>query len=105
MKYDYLSRQRYKPRKSWWDGTLTKSDRSKYYQAILNNPSIINGLNLDEKDLYKHTLLEPLSFDMDQYIVYKRIEQNPCILFTFYNPKSDEPTLILIKDINAIQHH
>ena len=47
---------------------LSKNDRSQYYQAILQNPSLLQDLRLDEKDLYKHTLLEPLSFDMEQYI-------------------------------------
>ena len=39
MKYDYLLHQRYKPRKSWWEPSLSKNDRSQYYQAILQNPS------------------------------------------------------------------
>ncbi|WP_428908835.1 B12-binding domain-containing radical SAM protein [Niallia sp. Krafla_26] len=102
MKYDYLSRQRYKPRKSWWEGTLTKNERSKYYQAILSNPELIEGLMLDEKDLYKHTLLEPMSIDIEQYLEHNRIVQQPCLLFIYYNPKSEKPTLLSIKDITLI---
>ena len=86
MKYDYLSHQRYKPRKSWWEPSLSKNDRSQYYQAILQNPSLLQDLRLDEKDLYKHTLLEPLSFDMEQYIKDNVIEYRPTLLFTYYDP-------------------
>ena len=105
MKYDYLSHQRYKPRKSWWEPSLSKNDRSYYYQAILQNPSLLQDLHLDEKDLYKHTLLEPLSFDMEQYIKDNRIERRPTLLFTYHDPKSTKPTLLTINlsDINSVK--
>ncbi|WP_338470001.1 DUF4080 domain-containing protein [Niallia sp. XMNu-256] len=102
MKFDYLSKQRYKPRKSWWEPTLSKKDRSKFYQAILNNPSLIKGVNLDEKDLYKHTLIEPLTFDIEQYIEQKTIEYEPTLLFIYYNPKSEKPVIQSIKDIYSV---
>ena len=104
MKYDYLSHQRYKPRKSWWEPSLSKNDRSQYYQAILQNPSLLQDLRLDEKDLYKHTLLEPLSFDMGQYIKDNVIEYRPTLLFTYYDPKSTKPTLLTIdiSDIHSV---
>ena len=96
MKYDYLSQQRYKPRKSWWEPSLSKNERSKYYQAILQNPSLLQDLSLDERDLYKHTLLQPLSFDMEQYLKDHTIEYRPTLLFTYYDPKSAKPTLLTI---------
>ena len=69
MKYDYLSRQKYKPRKPWWEPIITKKDRSDYYQNIMLTPSILNGLHLEEKDLFKHSLLEPISFNIEQYMM------------------------------------
>ncbi|MBH9968935.1 B12-binding domain-containing radical SAM protein [Rossellomorea oryzaecorticis] len=62
MKLDYLRNQKYKPRKAWWDHEMTKEDRSSVYQELLRSPQIAGeefiGLNLSEKEIYKHTLLE-----------------------------------------------
>ncbi len=104
MKYDYLSNQRYKPRKSWWEQTLSKRERSTYYQGILTNPDLIQGLILDEKDLYKHTLIEPLSFDIEHYLEQNTIKKRSTLLFIYYNPKSEKPTFKFIKDIHSVIH-
>lgn len=71
MKLDYLSRTKYKPRKPWWDSNLDKKQRSIMYQSILQNPFLMDNefvaLRLNEKELYKHTLLEDLAFDLKEY--------------------------------------
>ncbi len=75
MKLDYLENQKYKPRKPWWIHEMTKEERSSIYQSLLQQPSIAGeayeGLNLNEKELYKHTLLEAIrSKDgQDQYVL------------------------------------
>src|SRR5690606_19184980 len=57
MKYDYLMNQRYKPRKLWWEPSLTKQDRSLLYQKLLEDPLLLGTsfakLNLTEKEIYK----------------------------------------------------
>jgi anaerobic magnesium-protoporphyrin IX monomethyl ester cyclase len=64
MKLDYLSNQRYKPRKPWWEHEMTKEERSGIYQDLLQSPHIAGNdftkLNLSEKEIYKHTLLETI---------------------------------------------
>ncbi|OIU72441.1 B12-binding domain-containing radical SAM protein [Rossellomorea aquimaris] len=64
MKLDYLSNQKYKPRKPWWEIEMTKEDRSSVYQELLKSPQIAGEefmiLNLTEKEIYKHTLLETI---------------------------------------------
>jgi anaerobic magnesium-protoporphyrin IX monomethyl ester cyclase len=64
MKLDYLSNQKYKPRKPWWEIEMTKEDRSSVYQELLKSPQIAGKefmiLNLTEKEIYKHTLLETI---------------------------------------------
>ena len=75
MKLDYLDNQKYKPRKPWWTHELTKEERSSIYQNLLAKPTIAGesfaDLNLNEKELYKHTLLETIhSKDgRDQYVL------------------------------------
>lgn len=102
MKYDYLAKQKFKPRKPWWEPTLTKSERSSYYQAILQNTSVLQGIELDEKDLYKHTLLEPLSFAIEQYLINDEVVCEPTLLFVYFNQTGDKPIFLSIKQ-NAIQ--
>jgi anaerobic magnesium-protoporphyrin IX monomethyl ester cyclase len=64
MKLDYLSNQKYKPRKPWWELEMTKEDRSAVYQELLQSPRLAGeefmNLNLTEKEMYKHTLLETI---------------------------------------------
>lgn len=96
MKYDYLSRHKYKPRKPWWEQALTKQKRSGYYQSILENPSLLNGIELDEKDLFKHTLIEPVSFDIDQYLLNGKLVKKPMLLFVYFNPIVEKPILLTL---------
>ncbi|PFA69351.1 B12-binding domain-containing radical SAM protein [Bacillus sp. AFS015802] len=87
MKLDYLENQRYKPRKPWWTHELTKEERSSIYQSLLASPHIpgeaFSDLNLNEKELYKHTLLETIrSTDgQEQYVL------------AYFEPASGESTV------------
>ena len=75
MKLDYLENQKYKPRKPWWTHELTKDERSTIYQSLLASPAIagegFESLNLNEKELYKHTLLETIQSKsgQEQYVL------------------------------------
>ena len=98
MKYDYLAKQKYKPRKPWWEPTLSKKERSHYYQMILHTPSVIGEIKLDEKDLFKHTLLEPLSFDIEKFFINNEIHENePTFLLVHFDPSNEKPTFTSIK--------
>jgi anaerobic magnesium-protoporphyrin IX monomethyl ester cyclase len=72
MKYDYLINHKYKPRKPWWEHNFTKKDKTEIYKQILESPTLLGQeflkLELDEKELYKHTMLEELSFDLSTYL-------------------------------------
>lgn len=94
MKYDYFSNQKYKPRKPWWNPILSKEQRSRYYQIILQKQSLLKGLQLDEKDLYKHSLIEPISFDIEKYLLNGNIVKEPTLLFVYFNPTEERPTII-----------
>lgn len=97
MKYDYLAKQKYKPRKSWWEPSLTKSERSHYYQQILHSPSFKSERKLEEKDLFKHTLLEPISFDIGNYFNDNTIENEPTLLLVHFDSSYEKPTFSFIK--------
>ncbi|HYK74571.1 MAG TPA: DUF4080 domain-containing protein, partial [Pseudoneobacillus sp.] len=93
MKYDYLLNQKYNPRKPWWEGRLQKEDRSSIYRDILENPSQLGNefvsLQLNEKDLYKHTLLETLAFDLQIYLQNGEIHRKNSFILTFFSPSNE----------------
>ncbi|WP_342041667.1 B12-binding domain-containing radical SAM protein [Bacillus sp. OTU2372] len=97
MKYDYLRNHKYKPRKPWWDASLDKGERSLLYKQILNHPTMLGNefsqLQLDEKDLYKHTMLEGLTFDLGEYLTTGHLKRKTGYLLAFFDPSKDH-TLI-----------
>jgi anaerobic magnesium-protoporphyrin IX monomethyl ester cyclase len=97
MKYDYLRNHKYKPRKPWWEVSFDKEKRVQLYKRITENPSLLGKsfmeLGLDEKDLFKHTMLEELTFDLTKYLKSGKIEKQPSCLLAYFDPKNEQ-TLI-----------
>lgn len=93
MKFDYISKQKYKPRKPWWQPSFEKSERSKLYQSLLENPNQLGEnfltLQLNEKEIYKHTLSERLSFDIERYINEGLIEKKDSVLLAYFDSSSE----------------
>jgi len=62
MKKDYLMNHKFKPRKPWWEQSGKESTKKDIYQKLLDNPTIAGlefaELELKQKELYKHTVLE-----------------------------------------------
>ncbi|WP_102271688.1 B12-binding domain-containing radical SAM protein [Cytobacillus massiliigabonensis] len=96
MKYDYLSRQKYKPRKPWWgpSASYDKSERSVIYQSIIQHPSQLGPdfvkLQLTEKDLFKHTLIEKLTFDLDKYFSEGKIEKRGTTILSYFDSNTEK---------------
>jgi radical SAM superfamily enzyme YgiQ (UPF0313 family) len=94
MKLDFLSRAKYKPRKPWWENTLEKQDRSQIYQGILKNSTKFGeefaALELGEKELYKHTILEKLPFDINEYFRTGEIKNSPSIMLVYFDSTSEK---------------
>lgn len=97
MKFDYISKQKYKPRKPWWQPSFEKSKRSKLYQSLLENPNQLGesflNLQLNEKEIYKHTLSERLSFDIERYINEGLIEKKDSVLLAYFDSSSEEVSI------------
>jgi anaerobic magnesium-protoporphyrin IX monomethyl ester cyclase len=90
MKYDYLINHKYKPRKPWWEQSFTKQTRTEIYKQLVDNPALLGQtyleLALDEKDLYKHTMIEELSFDLSEYLSSKTIVKRSSNLIAYFDP-------------------
>ncbi|MDF2039451.1 B12-binding domain-containing radical SAM protein [Cytobacillus oceanisediminis] len=97
MKFDYISKQKYKPRKPWWQPSFEKSERSKLYQSLLENPIRLGegflSLQLNEKEIYKHTLSERLSFDIEKYIKDGIIEKSDSVLLAYFDSSTEKVSI------------
>lgn len=90
MKYDYLRNQKYKPRKPWWEEKVDKEQRAMLCRHILENPSLLGSefaaLELDEKDLFKHTVMEIVPIDIGHYIKTKEVRHTPTAMIAYFDP-------------------
>jgi anaerobic magnesium-protoporphyrin IX monomethyl ester cyclase len=101
MKYDYLVSQKYKPRKPWWEPTYDKQERSSFYQMILEDPEMLGSefkqLKISEKDLYKHTMLEEVPFDLEKYLKTGQIEMEPTSILAYFPPHEEKAVIYTFK--------
>ncbi|UQD51501.1 B12-binding domain-containing radical SAM protein [Bacillus methanolicus] len=101
MKYDYLINQKYKPRKPWWEPTYDKHERSILYQRFLQDPSMLGSefkqLNLTEKELFKHTMLEEVPFDLEKYLLTGKIEMEPTSILAYFPPHEEKTVIYTCK--------
>ncbi|MDR6124415.1 anaerobic magnesium-protoporphyrin IX monomethyl ester cyclase [Bacillus sp. SLBN-46] len=97
MKYDYLINHKYKPRKPWWEASYDKNSRTELYKRFIENPNLLGNefidLNLEEKELFKHTMLEEISFDLKGYLATGEIQKQPSCLLAYFDPTNNR-TLI-----------
>lgn len=73
MKLDYFRGHKYKPRKIWWTQSLTKDEAAEVLRYAAEQPQIVSqafaDLQLNEKELHKHAIVERLSFQAEKWIV------------------------------------
>jgi anaerobic magnesium-protoporphyrin IX monomethyl ester cyclase len=91
MMFDYFINQKHKPRTTWWEFSLEKEEQSSYLKILAEHPELVSesfeGLQLSEKDLHKHTMIEVLTFDLDHYIETGEVIREPKLLIAYYHPK------------------
>lgn len=101
MKVDYYFNHKYKPRKPWWDDLTDHDFSKKVYKQIIEQPEILGSefmaLNLNEKELFKHTLVEPLSFDIEQFLKNKEYRTGKYAMLVYFSPKTLKPSFYKIE--------
>lgn len=97
MKIDYLENAKFKPRKPWWEDRLDKDERSLLYQSFLDDPYILGEefakLEIKEKELYKHSIVEELSFDYQNYIQTGIFSRGKTSLLAYFEPTKQQSLL------------
>jgi len=94
MKFDYLIRQKYKPRKQWWEPTVSKEERQKIYETLKEGTLPIQ-LPTNERELFKYTLIEKLPFDLQQFKEKQTIVYEPSYLLMYYDGHGNNYDLVL----------
>lgn len=89
MKYDYLKKQNYKPRKPWWV-PAQKQERNILYEHILADPEQLGAdfvkLQLNDKLLRKHTILEEFPFDLQAYLTTGEVKRQASFTLIYFDP-------------------
>lgn len=93
MKYDYLAGKKQKPRKPWWELDKDKEERTDLYKKLISSGKLSAQLQIPEKDLYKYSVIEEISFDLDSYLATGVVDKNPSILFVYFHPSLDQATV------------
>ncbi|MDQ0256561.1 anaerobic magnesium-protoporphyrin IX monomethyl ester cyclase [Evansella vedderi] len=99
MKMDYLLHYTQKPRKKWWkDGQLAEKANKWNNQELLSHLNI----NMDEKNMQKHMIMEVLPFDPFQWIEDNKVVNGSFLFIVHYHPKAEKEiyTLNIPKVIN-----
>ncbi|WP_078555310.1 B12-binding domain-containing radical SAM protein [Bacillus alkalicellulosilyticus] len=103
MKYDFFMNHKHKPRKTWWPFTMTKQEQSSYLKQLALNPELVDAkfanLELSEKELHKHTMIETVAIDVLHYIQTGTIKRQDTLLIFYFEPKQNyvEPYAIQAK--------
>ncbi|MBA2874270.1 B12-binding domain-containing radical SAM protein [Thermaerobacillus caldiproteolyticus] len=106
MKYDYLRNQKHKPRKPWWEEKTDKELRTNLYRQLLEEPALLGekfvSLQLNEKDLFKHTVMEIVPLDVQHYAETKEIRHIPTVMIAYFDPIQLQ-TIIFSASLSAFQ--
>lgn len=86
MKFDYLSNQKLKPRKTWWHDQMDKSEKDIVFSLIGEITGIPQDIkNMDQREFYKYIRMEKFSFDVEHFRNGKEIVGMPCYLLFYYD--------------------
>lgn len=106
MIYDFFTNHKHKPRRTWWDFSLTKEAQTNYFKFVRENANLISGefheLTLSVKDLFKHTMIEVLPFDLQLYLQSKVIKMEPSLLIAYFDPKQLKSRPFILANANKV---
>ncbi len=104
MKLDYFLGHQHKPRKTWWTPSLSKEELNATFKQLADNPERVSSqfehLQLSEKDLHKHSILEVIQFDLELYLADGMMDTSKkSLIIPFYNPGQLDKPLVFSKKL------
>lgn len=89
MKFDYLSRLKYKPRKIWWEDGLTKEERAEIFRRLPESALPEEVKALSEREWMKHVVAEKMPIDLPAFLQSKKIVREDHYLLFYYDGKGE----------------
>jgi len=90
MKFDYFLNFKHKPRKTWWEFAISKQKHNEMIQMLSESPENFSiefaSLQLDEKEIHKHTMMEFLPFNLQHYLLTGEKVKNDTLLIIYFQP-------------------
>ncbi|MCI3920661.1 B12-binding domain-containing radical SAM protein [Paenibacillus sp. TRM 82003] len=81
MKLDYFRQHKYRPRKIWWDVSLSADEHASWMRRLLERPGLAGdefaALRLGERELHKQVMLERVPFDLRAYLADGVVRTGP----------------------------
>jgi anaerobic magnesium-protoporphyrin IX monomethyl ester cyclase len=104
MMVDFFENHKHKPRKTWWDFSLTKEEQSRFLTILAEKPSSVSrafaSFALSEKELHKHTMIEKIPF----YLTEDGLTETPSLLIAYFNPKTNQSQVFTSQLENFTTH-
>jgi anaerobic magnesium-protoporphyrin IX monomethyl ester cyclase len=96
MMVDYFENHKHKPRKTWWEFSMSKHEQSRFLMILAEAPTLVSpsfaALNLKEKELHKHTMIEKLPF----HLTDSGMKEATSLLIAYFNPKTNQSTIYTV---------
>ncbi|MFC0469367.1 B12-binding domain-containing radical SAM protein [Halalkalibacter kiskunsagensis] len=96
MMVDYFENHKHKPRKTWWDFSMSKQEQSRFLTILAEEPTLVSTsfatLNLKEKELHKHTMIEKLPF----HLTDSGMREVTSLLIAYFNPKTNRSSIYTV---------
>ncbi|CEA02310.1 coproporphyrinogen III oxidase [Metalysinibacillus saudimassiliensis] len=92
MQLDFLSTHHFQPRKLWWQNHLADDTRKAIYERLDRDATTAGedfaALGVQQRELFKHTLVVPFAFDVTTYLKQGRIVPKDTYLLTYFRKDS-----------------
>ncbi len=93
MKFDFLSNQKHRPRKLWWEDVMEKEEMQETFSTVYEQRDRLREDFAQhasvEKDYFKHTLATKVSFDIETWLKTGEVIEGDFTLVVYY-PYKDE---------------
>lgn len=93
MKFDFLSNQKHRPRKLWWEDVMEKEEMQETFTTVYEQRDRLREDFAQhasvEKDYFKHTLATKVSFDIEAWLKTGEVIEGDFTLVVYY-PYKDE---------------
>ncbi|TWI57177.1 B12-binding domain-containing radical SAM protein [Halalkalibacter nanhaiisediminis] len=100
MMLDFFENQKHKPRKTWWTFSLSKEEQSRYLNILAEKPEIVSSdfssLQLSEKELHKHTMIETIPFALSNQDDGTDYIEKESLLLSYFSPKTNRTSVYTI---------